>query len=181
MKNIASYRMVPLTPERADETVQLVLNCFPEATEQREYIHDSIHGELHLEQYQEFLTDHGFSEFDSQLIIKDNKVIGMTGLYRKEFESYEKDDSPENTRWLNWLCVKDSERGQGYGRMLFEYSINQAISQKRQALYIWTSEDETEKRANEMYDKAGATIVKKEQQDGWIELTKKIALTNSKK
>jgi GNAT superfamily N-acetyltransferase len=171
------YTLVPLTNDRADETVQLVVDCFPEATEQKEYIHNSIHGELHPEDYKEFLAEYEFSEFDSQLLIKDDVVIGMTGLYRKESPLYQENDNPENTRWLNWLCVKPDERGHGYGSMLFDLSMGQAIDQQRQALYIWTSEDKTEKRANEMYDKAGAVVVKREQQDDWIELTKRIDLT----
>jgi GNAT superfamily N-acetyltransferase len=88
--------------------------------------------------------------------IDENKnVYGTTGIY-----SYKKDEN--EAVWLAWFCVHPEKRGQGIGKQLIEHSIKIARSYNRKYFRLYTSNSPNEKVAQNLYEKYGFKVIKKE-------------------
>ena len=82
-------------------------------------------------------------------------VCGTTGLYM-----YKKDE--KEAVWLCWFCVDPEHRGQGIGKYLLEFSIEKARESGKAYLRLYTSDDPSEAAAQQLYEKYGLAVVKKE-------------------
>lgn len=94
-----------------------------------------------------------YSEFDVKnlkywVALMDKKVVGVIGYYTLEYD--EKD-----AYWLGWYCVDPEFRGGGIGKRLLEFIIKKTKEDGRTWLRLYTSNEQNEKRANQIYDKLG--------------------------
>jgi len=76
------------------------------------------------------------------------QVIALTGLYT------EKEDD-EDSCWLGWFCLEERYRGKGFGKELFNFSIEQAKSISKRNLHILTYNSKKYKVAINMYKSYG--------------------------
>jgi len=76
------------------------------------------------------------------------QVIALTGLYT------EKEDD-EDSCWLGWFCLDERYRGKGFGKELFNFSIEQAKSTSKRYLHIYTYNGKEYKVAINMYNSYG--------------------------
>ena len=67
-------------------------------------------------------------------------VCGTTGLYTTPQDEHE-------AAWLSWFCVDPKHRGQGIGKLLIEFSIEEARAANKKFLRLYTSDDENEAAA----------------------------------
>jgi len=82
-------------------------------------------------------------------------VCGTTGFYtctKDEDEAY----------WLSWFCVCPTQRGQGLGKRLLEFSIDKARADGKKFLRLYTSDDDNEAEAQGLYEKYGFVVTKEE-------------------
>lgn len=87
----------------------------------------------------------------------DNKgnVLGTTGLYETGKDSGE-------AAWMGWMSVRSEYRGQGIGKKLVDFSVDQARADGKQYLRLYTSTYKGEAAAQTLYDKEGIGIVSRE-------------------
>ena len=79
------------------------------------------------------------------------KAVGVTGLYCV---------GGRNEAWVGWYGVAPSERGQGYGKELLDWTIRTATQRGFDTLRLWTSTGDDHAHANVLY--AGRGFVKQE-------------------
>lgn len=82
-------------------------------------------------------------------------VYGTTGIY-----TYLNDDN--EAIWLAWFCVDPDQRGQGIGKQLIEHSIIMAKIYNKRYFRLYTSSDPNEAAAQNLYDKYGFLVKKRE-------------------
>ena len=122
-------------PERANECRELLLNHFNEFTSK----HPA-----------EVLASNGTFP-QGYFMLKENKVIGWTGLHEKEVVtgrvygwagSIAKPEihSDELSPWITPLLVHPDERGNHYGKMLLEYARMEAGRLGFKVVYLTTGE-----------------------------------------
>jgi len=83
---------------------------------------------------------------------KDGKVLGTTGLYETGRDKSE-------AAWMGWMSVRDAYRGQGIGKRLVDFSIDQAKADGKQYLRLYTSTYKGEAAAQSLYDREGIKLV----------------------
>ena len=122
-------------PERADECRELLLEYFNEGT--------SKHPAQVVASTDTFPQGY--------FMLKDNKVIGWTGLHEKEVVtgrvygwegSIKKEEvmSDELSPWITPLLVHPDERGNRYGKLLLEYARKDAGQLGYEIVYLTTGE-----------------------------------------
>lgn len=79
---------------------------------------------------------------------KSSKIIGLTGLYTEV-------EDEENECWLGWFCVDEKYRGKKYGKELFDFTIQKAISKDKNILHIYTYDSKKYQPAICMYKNNG--------------------------
>jgi GNAT superfamily N-acetyltransferase len=84
-----------------------------------------------------------------------NRVVGTTGLY-----SYLRDC--DEAVWLAWFCVAPNERGQGIGKQLLAFSIEEARKTGLPYLRLYTGDDPIEREAQRLYERFGLKEIRRE-------------------
>jgi GNAT superfamily N-acetyltransferase len=79
---------------------------------------------------------------------KSAKIIGITGIY-----SEIKDE--EDDCWLGWFCIDKKYRKKGFGKQLFDFSIELAQNMDKRTLHIYTYNIKKHAKAIEMYKRSG--------------------------
>jgi ribosomal protein S18 acetylase RimI-like enzyme len=138
------------------DTEKLIREVFPEMdlSERLSFLaykyHKSILGGF-------FVRLAGVSQLQDLWVAVDenNQVCGTTGLY-----THRKDEQEAN--WLSWFCVAPEYRGQGIAKKLLEFSIELTKEQNKRYLRLYTSDDPGEAAAQELYEKYGFKIVRKQ-------------------
>lgn len=75
-------------------------------------------------------------------------VVGVTGLYQTPKDKHE-------AYWLGWTCVDPQTRGQGVGKQLIEFAIEQAKSSGISYLRLYTSDLPDYAIAVKLYERRG--------------------------
>ncbi|MBS1991338.1 MAG: GNAT family N-acetyltransferase [Cyanobacteria bacterium SZAS LIN-3] len=83
---------------------------------------------------------------------KKGNVLGTTGLYETGKDQAE-------AAWMGWMSVRPAYRGQGIGKMLVDFSKEQAAADGKQFLRLYTSNARGEAAAQVLYEKEGLRIV----------------------
>jgi GNAT superfamily N-acetyltransferase len=85
----------------------------------------------------------------------DGAILGIAGFYTTP---YDKADAG----WVGWYCVDPKARGLGVGTQLLNRAEEEALSQKKQVLRLYTSDRDTMKTANLQYEKRGYKEIHRE-------------------
>jgi len=83
---------------------------------------------------------------------KDGRVLGTTGLYETGKDQAE-------ASWMGWMSVRPAYRGQGIGKMLVDFSKEQAAADGKQFLRLYTSSARGEAAAQGLYEREGLKVV----------------------
>ena len=83
------------------------------------------------------------------------EICGTTGLYSEKADLHE-------ALWLSWFCVHPDMRGQGIGKQLIEFSIEEARRRNAKYLRLYTSDDPNEAAAQFLYEQYGFKITRTE-------------------
>ncbi len=110
----------------------------------------SLTASIYPEKYQNYLQKNGFIELKYYVLVDEENVIGITGLYAYDDESY----------WLGWFCIDEKYRNKGLGHVLLNLSISYASNRK--CLYLYTEELDEFKIARKLYEKYGFELYKRE-------------------
>jgi GNAT superfamily N-acetyltransferase len=101
-------------------------------------------------------ADYESDGFDDQFILEiDDKVVGVTG--------YRKVDATDNTYWLSWTYLKESQRGKGLGKAMVDKLLEKLRNKNARKIFVKVSdyEDPDEgkiyQRAFDMYSSLGFT------------------------
>jgi GNAT superfamily N-acetyltransferase len=92
--------------------------------------------------------------------VRDNAVVGTVGLYTRAQDARE-------AVWLGWFCVAPEARGDGIGGRLLEFVLKEAKSMQVRYLRLYTSTDPNERAAQGVYERAGLSIMRREQPLLW--------------
>ena len=119
-----------------------------------------------------FMRMAGVSAFVNTWAAIDDKgeVNGTTGLYLTT-------EDEKSAVWLSWFCVDPDKRGLGIGRMLIEFSINQAKALGKEYLRLYTSDDPSEVAAQVLYEKYGLSVFKEEKHGDTTYLYRELKLS----
>ena len=129
--------IVPLSKELLDDATVLIDAVFPYKPDQnnaRWSFKDTLTNPTADKTYWLALND-------------ESVVIVITGLYM--------DHHDKNSVWLGWFGVHPKFRRQHIGSTLLEFTIAEAIRHGFSILKLYTSTDENEKAAHELYRKHG--------------------------
>ena len=102
-------------------------------------------------------------------IDENNNVVGTTGIY-----TYVKDEN--EAIWLAWFCVAPEQRGKGIGKQLMEHSINMAKGFNKKYFRLYTSSDPNEAAAQNLYEKYGFKVIKKEKKLFFTKIIRELEL-----
>lgn len=149
-----SVKIINLNESYVKRAIKLVMNTFEDEGE-------SIKKELWASVNEEKLIKY-IKKYDRHMrtleyfiaIDSEKNLLGIIGLYSLN-ESY------ENTYWLGWYCVSKRHRGKGIGKLLLDYAIETARERGKSYLCLYTSTDENEAKAQEIYEKNGFYITKR--------------------
>lgn len=83
------------------------------------------------------------------------KVVGTTGLY-------ETMQDQGKAYWLGWMSVPRAYQGQGIGKKLVDFSVEQAQKEGREYLRLYTSTSRGESAAQILYERQGFGIMGRE-------------------
>lgn len=83
------------------------------------------------------------------------RVVGTTGLY-------ETMQDQGKAYWLGWMSVPRAYQGQGIGKKLVDFSVEQAQKDGREYLRLYTSTSHGESAAQLLYERQGFKIMGRE-------------------
>jgi GNAT superfamily N-acetyltransferase len=154
-------KIIPLSEEHLEETIKMANDVFPDDIDEKYSPRKSLSTSIKFKENTELLEKSPMQKLDYWIALDDstNKVVGVTGLYRRKNE-------PEDIIWLGWYCVNINERGKGIGRKLLEWTIDKARTEGFKKFKLYTSEDPNEARAQELYEKLDFKVVGKEANEG---------------
>jgi len=89
--------------------------------------------------------------------IKDNRVIGITGLYSW--------GSEPGIAWIGWTCVNPADRRHQVGLNLLQTVIKHARAFEYQQLKLWSTDHPDYKIANRMFESLEFKTIKAEPDD----------------
>ena len=141
-------QIVPLNETYLKEATELLKKVFNPSKEEKL----TLKASLYPQKYKDYLKKHQFIELNYYVLVENEKVIGLTGLYAYDDNSY----------WLGWFCVDEKYRNKGYGKKLLDFSIYKA--QKRKFLYLYTENFDEFKKAINLYERYGFELFNKEHQ-----------------
>ncbi len=99
----------------------------------------------------------GLGDLAYWVAIRDNMVVGITGLYSW--------DSEPGIAWLGWTCVNPANRRHQIGLSLLHTVIKHARDLEYQQLNLWSTNHPDYAIANRMFDLLGFKTVKAEPSD----------------
>jgi len=139
-------KIVPLNEKYLSSAEKLIEKVFNTSKEEKKTLISS----LYLQKYKNYLQKHGFRELKYYVLVEDEKVIGITGLYAYDKDSY----------WLGWFCVDKKYRNKGFGKKLLDFAIYK--TQIKNFLYLYTEDCDEFKKARKLYEKFGFELYKRE-------------------
>lgn len=147
-----AVELIPLSPERFEEIVELAEEVFPYDKSHvpcpREGLRCSIEG-------RDYPEDH---ERNGRYwyVLKDGKLAGFTGLYVHT-------QGPDDVAWLGWFGVAPEVRGNGIGRKMLQATIDRAQYEGYKALRLYTTSLPGEEVAQRLYEEAGFMLVDRQE------------------
>ena len=145
-KKEKKMKIVPLNERYLNEAEKLIEKIFQPTEEEKLTLRSSIYPE----KYKDYLQKHGFIELKYFVLVENDKVIGLTGLYAYNEKSY----------WLGWFCVDEKYRNKGFGKKLLDFAIYKA--QTKKFLYLYTENSKKFQKARKLYEKYGFELYKQE-------------------
>jgi GNAT superfamily N-acetyltransferase len=128
-------RIIPISKETLDEAISLIQKVFP-------HIPDQKNAEW---SFSDSLTNINSDKNYWVAVNNEGKFIGITGLYL--------DLNDKSVAWLGWFGVHPSHRRHGIGSDLLVFTIDEAKRRGFSSLKLYTSSDENEKAAHQLYKK----------------------------
>ena len=151
-------QIVEVDAQMLDEVEKLVARVFPWRSLDERMSHWASRRQ-HNPIVRLLMRLYGVSSFVSvwAAVNETGDICGTTGFYTCPQDEAE-------AIWLSWFCVDPTQRGQGIGGKLMEFSIAEAKRQGKQFLRLYTSDDPNEAAAQELYEKYGLTVVGEEKE-----------------
>jgi N-acetylglutamate synthase-like GNAT family acetyltransferase len=146
---------IPLSEKYLEATIKMVNAVFPEDSEAIWNPEKSL--PLSLRPQSELKED-VFVDY-WVVLNKNDDVIAVTGIYKL------KEDS-NDVVWLGWYCVRNDQRGKGFGKELLEWTIKKAKERGFKKMRLYTSTDPNEAVAQILYEKMGFNITSEDEGDG---------------
>jgi GNAT superfamily N-acetyltransferase len=103
-----------------------------------------------LELFDGYLRDPKVSGYNFVSAKRDDQVVG--------YACYGPTALTEGTYDLYWIVAEASAHGQGVGRALFEFVVNEIKKQNGRLLMIWTSSTPDYERARNFYLRVGCRL-----------------------
>ncbi len=145
-------QIIPVNRGNIDEAIKLLNSVFPKDIARYNNPEIGLRCSLDPEKYSEYYDHFKLLKTTPFVLIKDNKLIGTTGLYHLKTD-------PDDTVWLGWLCINPEFRGKGLGRKLIEWTMNKAREEGYRILKLYTSNDPDLDVSHILYAKLGFKTV----------------------
>lgn len=142
-----NIQILPLTNYTVNEANNLKNNIFPNI---KDIEKDTLYASLDKQKYEKSF-EVNFITSSNYFIVKNkqNKVIGLTGIYTEV-------DDDIDMCWLGWFCIDFTFRGEGLGKVLMDFSIAKAKEMKKNYLHLYTYGSKEFLPAIKLYEKYGA-------------------------
>lgn len=131
------YQIVSLSKDRIDHAILLIKAIFPYKQDQKNAKWSFI----------DSLTQDNSDKEYWVAVTPEGDIVGITGLY--------KDRKDKNVVWLGWFGVHPDYRRLGLGSQLLGFATSIAKERKYSTLKLYSSFDENERRAHNLYRKKG--------------------------
>ncbi|MFH1307457.1 MAG: GNAT family N-acetyltransferase [archaeon] len=148
-------RIEPLSHSTLDKTSKLAMNVFESKVKDEDYPPKWFKASLDFEKNKKIHQEFDVTSSRYWVALVNKEVLGVIGLYTLLYDENE-------AYWIGWYCVDDKSRGKGIGKALLDFAINKAKQDNKKYIRLYTSKESNEKRANEIYDKLGFKLMKKE-------------------
>ncbi len=100
---------------------------------------------------------------------EEGRVRGLVGLYSKVRDARE-------ARWVSWFCVDPEVRGQGRGKALLDFVIDQARRGGFAFLRLHTSTVKVMEKAQVLYKSRGFREIDRRSRWGYAKLVRELSL-----
>ena len=127
-------KIIPLSKKHLDEAISLAETIFP-------YKEDQRIARINLV---ESLSQKSSGKTYWVAKNTDGRILGLAGLYL--------DEGGKSIVWLGWFGVHPIYRRKGVGSLLLEYAIKESKTRGFKILKIYTSTDESETAAHQLYE-----------------------------
>ncbi len=144
-------KIIPLTKEYLARASELADSIFPhEEILPSKAFEGSVDEDKFQDIVQKFYND--LVEIEYFIAADENdSVLGTSGIYSL-------DSDEEDSCWLGWYCVHPDYRGQGLGRLLMNYTVDEARKRGKKYLNLYTSTNPNEAEAQIVYERNGFYI-----------------------
>lgn len=160
MESQGEIKIQLLTKEYLKTAVKLIETTF---TDEEESGRKEVEASIDPKKFQKYVMkiDRHVRSLEYFIAIDSRgKGVGIIGVYTL-IENY------EDTIWIGWYCVHKKQRGKGIGRMLLDFVIDKAKESEKKYICLYTSTDKNEEKAQELYERYGFYITKREKKDGY--------------
>lgn len=158
-----------LTKKYLSKGIKLVESIF---TDEEESVKKEMEASVDEKKFQKYVTkiDRHIRSLEYFIAVNTKgKCVGIIGMYTL-IESY------EDTLWIGWYCVHKKYRGRGIGKLLLDFVIDKARESGKKYICLYTSTDNNEATAQEIYEKYGFYITERIKKDGYEILYRKKTL-----
>ncbi len=137
-----------VTKDNIQQSLIVLKDIFP-----NDYIQAEGHYHDFIDKQSAIWKEERFWEY---FLVKDsNKCVGLTGLYNSRNQNIDE-------VWCGWYGVVPDERGRGLGRAILDWTIDRARVLGYKKFRLWTTTDDSEKKAQNLYEKVGLNIYNRE-------------------
>lgn len=169
INNISLIEIVPISHKNIHESLALLQKVFTTFTDEEDpYLWFKV--SVEPDKHQDLMKEKGVRDIRYFAVLnKENKIIGTTGLYHLTKD-------PENTVWLGFYCLDADYRGQGLGRKILQWTLDQAKAEGNTTMLLYTSPNPGLDDAQKVYEKFGFVTTNKEVKNGEVTLYMKLKL-----
>jgi GNAT superfamily N-acetyltransferase len=144
------YQIVPLSKDRMDDAIRLIKAVFPYQQDQKKAKWNFIDSLGHCTTDKEYWV----------AVTAEGDIIGITALY--------KDRKDNDEVWLGWFGVHPNHRRHGLGSRLLRFAISKAEERGYSRLKLYSSFDENERGAHNLYRKNAFIEIKSDEENDVI-------------
>lgn len=152
---------LPLSAENIEEAINLVCSIFPDDCKSQDSPAEAYKASLDKKNHEDFIQRHHLDIIE-YFVVKNNpseKIIGVTGWYTQNVDT-------KDVIWLGWYCLHPAERGNGFGKEILLWTLDQVRRKGYKIMKLYTSTDPNEATAQVLYEKLGFKIIGEELQKG---------------
>ena len=130
----------PISHENIEEAIALAHLVFPNDVGGADDAALAYVASLDPDKHRDLWEGWDSKSLEYWVVREGENIVGATGLYTRTIDQ-------NDVVWLGWYFVAPSRRGEGYGRKILEWTMNEARERRYKIMKLYTSNDPNEAAA----------------------------------